>query len=280
MDAEAQIDRELLHVAERLPTAPRILVELGGIIDDAYVEMDDVIELLRQDAPLAAQIIRMSNCAIYASPIPVGSLERALIVLGFAEVHRLVGAVAASQLAEQEMRMYPIDGPRLRMNTLFVAVFMEELARWTGERPRSCYTIGLLRPIGMMALERMKPRIEGLRPFLESGETVLDEWERKTWGITNSEAAEHILTHWRLPHDTVSAIRHHYRPTGLQHPLIHLLTLAASAAADIGYAIPGEQHYWELSSKTFSKAGLDPSLLPIVTERAQRKFAQLNLLVE
>ena len=269
-------ETDLLKVAEKLPTAPRILVELGQLMRDPHVEAGRVVKVLRQDPQLVAQIIRMANSVAYAPPEPVGSLERALAFVGFAEVHRLVGVVAASQLADQKMLLYPVDGPQLRLNTLFVAVLMEELAIPAGEGPRSCYTVGLLRTIGMMALERLAPACAEIPPFRTSGETVLDVWEQKHWGLTNVEAAEKILLHWRLPAETVTAIRHHYRPAGRHNPIIHLLTLAATAAAERHQAIPGEESYWKLTPENFTKAGLDQRSFQLACEKSQRKYEQLK----
>jgi HD-like signal output (HDOD) protein len=271
-------ESEILRVAEVLPTAPRLLVELGHLMHQPHVQSDDVVALLRQDPPLVAQIIRMANSAAYAPSEPVGSLERALLFIGFAEVHRLVGLVATEQLADQRMRLFPVDSTKLRLNALFTAVVMEELAKWTRESPRSCYTVGLLRTMGMMALERLAPSDGGIPAFLESGETVLDAWEEKYWGITNVEAAEKILLRWRLPNETVAAIRHHSHPTGHHNPIIHLLTLASSAAASF-YGIPGEESYWQLTSENFDQSGLDPACFPIVCRKAQHKFEQLKIMV-
>jgi HD-like signal output (HDOD) protein len=242
-------------------------------------EQDEVVTVLRQDPLLVSQIIRAANSAFYAPPEPVGSIERAVGLIGFAEVHRIVGAVAATQLGNQAMRLYPIDGAKLRVNALFVAVLMEELAKPAGERPRSCYTIGLLRTIGMMALERLAPATPAIPAFPESGETTLDGWEQRYWGVTNVEAAEKILLHWRLPHETVTAIRHHYRPAGRHNPLTHLLTLAAAAAADRFYCIPGEESYWQLTAENFAKAGLRERDFQLACEKAQRKYEQLKVVV-
>ncbi len=273
-------DQDFIQVAEKLPTAPRLLVEFGRLMQNAHIEADEVVGLLRQDPPLVAQIIRMANSVAYAPPEPVGSLQRAIAFVGFAEVHRLVGAVSALQLSEQKISLYPVDASRFRLNALFVAVLMEELAKWTKERPHTCYAVGLLRTIGMLALERMPP-LPGVTatPFLESGETELDAWEQKTWGITNVEAAEKILLHWRLPRETALAIRHHYRPEGRHNPVIHLLTLAAGVAADLDHGIPGEQSYWRLTTDTYEKAGLAPGCMPSISERAQAKFDRLKIVV-
>jgi HD-like signal output (HDOD) protein len=272
-------EAEVKRVADKLPAAPRLLVELGQLMNARHTEQDEIVAVLRQDPLLVSQLIRSANSAFYAPPEPVGSIERAVGLIGFAEVHRVVGAVAALQLGDQTMRLYPIDGAKLRVNALFVAVLMEELAKPAGERPRSCYTVGLLRTIGMMALERLAPADSAIPPFVQSGETALDVWEQKNWGVTNVEAAEKILLHWRLPHETVTAIRHHYHPAGRHNPLTHLLTLAAAAAADRFYCIPGEESYWKPTAENFAKAGLRERDFQLACETAQRKYEQLKVVV-
>lgn len=271
--------QDLQALATRLPTAPRLLAELGELMNDPEADATDVVGLLRRDPPLVAQIIRMANSAAYCPSEPVGSLERAIAFVGFAEVHRLVGVVAGAQLAEQRLRLYPFDAAHLRQSTLFVAVLMEELAKASGERPRSCYTVGLLRTIGMMALERLAAHDPQIPPFRDSGETVLDAWERKHWGMSNVEAAEKILVHWRLPHETVTAIRHHYDGAGKQNPIIHLLKLAATAASDRFGGLPGEEGYWQLTLENFTKAGVTERDFHAACERAQQKFDQLKAAV-
>jgi len=276
MLTHAYSEVEISSVAEKLPTAPRILVQLGQLMHNPYVNSQEVEALLRQDLLLVAQIIRMANSAVYAATEQVGSLEQAVALVGFAEVHRLVGAIAATQLAEQRMALYPIDGAKLRLNSLFVAVLMEELARWSGELPHNCYTVGLLRPIGIMAMERLTPPGSAIPPFLASGVTVLDVWEKKYWGISNVELAERILLRWRLPSEAVTAIRHHYYPAGRHNPLVHLLNLAASAAADRFSSIPGEESYWKLSSENFVRAGVGTDIFLLACRKAQRKFDRLK----
>lgn len=266
-------------MAARLPTAPRLLVELGQLMNDPAAEAKDIVGLLRRDPPLVAQVIRISNSAAYCPREPIGSLERAIAFVGFAEVHRLVGVVANAQLSEQRLRLYPFNAAHLRQNTLFVALLMEEMAKPAGERPRSCYTVGLLRTIGMMALERLAHDDRQIPPFRESGAAALDVWEQRHWGITNVEAAEKILLHWRLPHETVTAIRHHYEPAGKHNPIIHLLKLAATAASDRFGGLPGEQGYWHVTPDNLAKAGITERDFQIACERSQRKFDQLKAAV-
>lgn len=269
-------ESDLIKVAADLPAAPRLAVELGQAIRNPRVDAREVTALLRQDPALVSRLLRIANSAVYARAEPAGSLEEALACIGFQEIHRLVGAVAASQLAGQQMQHYGIAGETLLANSLFVAVTMEELAEATGEEPRGAYTVGLLRSIGKMALDRVAGSASAIPAFRASGEKCVDVWERQHWGMDNCRAAELILKHWRLPHETVIAVQHHYRPAGRHNPIIHLLHLAAGAAEDRLFGLVGEEDYWKPTAEVFAKAGINERGFQIACERAQRTFQRLH----
>ncbi|MES1168199.1 MAG: HDOD domain-containing protein [Oleiharenicola lentus] len=270
-------DLELLNAAKELPGAPRLLVELGILVNDPDTDANDVTELLKQDPSLAARLIRMANSAAYGRSEPVSSVEGAVTCVGFAEVHRLVGALALTQLAEKPLEHYRLDADRLRQVSLFTAVLMEELAKYAGESSRRCYTIGLLRSVGMMALQVLaRHPNRHIPPFDPGTGQPVDEWETTHWGLSNCEAAEIILKDWRLPHETALAVRHHYKPEGKHNPVIHLLALSASAAYDRFQGLPGEEGYWNATEENFRKAGVDLKAFQLAGEKAQRAFARLE----
>lgn len=273
--ATAAFDAELVRVMRDLPAAPRVLVELGQLIRNPHTDSRDVVALLRQDSGLVARILQVANSAAYGRNEPVGSIEEAVASIGFGEVLRLVGAVAALQLADCDLRYHGMDCPRVRENALFTAVTMEKLAKVGGEDWRSCYTVGLLRSIGKIALERMTPGPKAV-PYAGSDERDLDFWEIRTWGVSNCEVAERILLAWRLPHETVIAIKHHYRPAGKHNPVIHMLVLASCAAQDRGYGLPGEESLLRIGPENLAKAGLNEHEFRDACEHAQRVFQRLG----
>lgn len=258
-----------------LPAAPRLLVELGQLIRNPRADSRDVVALLKQDPGLVARIIRVANSAAYGRDEPAGSIEDAVASIGFGEVHRLVGVVATLQMADCDLPYHGVGCPRVRENALFTAVTMERLAEICGEDMRSCYTVGLLRSIGKIALGRMSPGRDAV-PFGRSEEQDLDFWEVGTWGMSNCDVAERILLRWRLPHETVIAIKHHYRPAGKHNPIIHLLVLAACAAQDRGYGLPGEEPLLRIGPENFAKAGLNEQEFRCACEQAQRAFQRLG----
>ena len=279
MQTVSYTDEEIIAVAKTLPSAPRLLVSLDALMADPRSDIDDIAALIKQDPPIVAQLLRMSNSAVYAPPQKIGHLDQALALVGFAEMHRLIGVIAAQQLSDQPLKLYPIDGTQLRLNTIFVAVLMQEFAKQAMEGPRRAYTTGLLRTIGMMALEHLAPHDHTIAPFQEAPETALHDWERKHWGISNVEITEKILRIWGLPEETVSAIRYHCDPGRRQNPMVHLLLLAATAAADRFSSIPGEDGYWKPKPDTLIKGGLSQKRFQMACERASAKFDQLSLAV-
>lgn len=267
---------ELIEAAKELPTAPRLLGELGILVNDPNTDASDVTELLKQDPAIAARLIRIANSAVYARSVPVSSTEGAVSCIGFDEVHRLVGALASTQLMEHQLPLHGITTTRLRNISLFTAIMMEDLAVPARESRRRCYTIGLLRSIGIMALEIIGCRHNQVPPFNPGTGQPLDEWEKCHWGLDNCEAAEVILKEWRMPHETALAVRHHYRPGNMHNPMIHLLALAAGSASDRFQGIDGEESYWHPTADTFRKAGLDVRDFQLASERAQETFQRLE----
>ena len=60
-------EAEIVRVAQKLSSAPRLLVELGELMNDPNTDAKDVVSLLKQDPALIAQILRMANSAAYAA---------------------------------------------------------------------------------------------------------------------------------------------------------------------------------------------------------------------
>lgn len=270
------ISREaLLHVAKNLPTAPKILAQLGTLLLDPNADLTDVIALLKHDTGLTARVIRVSNSAVYGLGSRASCLEEALLRVGFNEVYRLVGLAAVAQISDDSLRNYGVSGVRFRENSLFAAFMMEVLAPMQGQDSRTAYTAGLLRSTGKIAIDRLVPGPTYIRHYGAAGKSrPIDQWEIETVGIDNCAAAAIVLEEWRFPAVTVSTIRDHYRPGAESNPLAVLLNIAAGAAETAEHSLPGEQTYWEAAGERRTGLGIDPEeydhAVMMATERYDR----------
>ena len=267
-------DVELAKLVESLPASPRLLAELAPKLQQEEVPLPEVTQLLRRDPALTARLIAMANSTVYARAEPATSLEEAVACIGYRDVYRLVGAVAATQVADEPLSFYAIEPDRFRANALFVALVMEELADDTLHDPRSAYTIGLLRSIGKVALDRHARGANHAAPLNADAQDVI-EWEVANWGCSNADVAAKILTAWRFPAETIEAVRHHYRPGTDAHALSHLLNLCAGAADLRGFGFRGEEKYWQFLPESFARIGVDEGKLVWAGERAYRTLIKI-----
>lgn len=267
---------DLLQVAQAFPATPRIMAELGRLLRNPHADLEEIAVHLKHDAALASRLLRIANSAAFAQAEPVASIEDAAALIGFQEIHRLVGAVAIDQLAGANCPLYGFTGRRLRENALIVALLMEELAGPADEDPRAAYTIGLFRSLGKLALETLASRVAELPPFDPAGPDDLVAWETRTFGLSSNEATAAILEQWHFPHEVSKAIAEHFAPAGRNHPFTHLLNLAAHLADKLGYGLPGETGYWLTTDEVYRKSGVDPRDSKRSVDRAFIAFDRLS----
>ena len=277
MSVEALSQDRILQISNSFPATRHTLLQLGTLLKNPSVYLERIIVPLRRDPALVARLIRSANSVVYAQAEPVASVEDAVALMGYQEVHRMVGFALLDHFSDGGLPTYGISSKQLRENSLFTGLLMEELASGAGEDPRNCYTIGLLRSIGKVALDKLSgnPQIEIGEVPDRIEETGVAEWERSAFGITNTEAASIILKAWRFPSEVVVAIGDHYAPQGHHMPLTHLLHLAAGMASMLGHGLPGESGYWHESEEIYRKSGLDPREASSIIDHALSSFNRL-----
>jgi HD-like signal output (HDOD) protein len=266
-------DDQLEVVIRSLPAAPRILAELGPHLQLLDFDVAEVTSILRRDSSLTARLIHMANSVAFEGAEPCTSLEEAVARIGYRETYRMLGAVASMQLSNEPLWRYGISARRLRENSLFVALMMEELATAIGIDSRTGYTIGLLRSLGKVVLDRLARENPGITGFEPKRERLTD-WEKVTWGCTNTDIAGRILEMWHFPGDAIQAIRGQYRPDSA-HPFSVLLHIAASAAEQRGFGLPGELTCWADAAQPAS-LGISDERFAAACDRAYETLAKLS----
>lgn len=280
MTVASPTSKELLLLAQQLPASPQILLKLDTLINNLNCTLEEIAVLLRRDATLAARIIRISNSLVYGGESPVASVEEAVGRVGFSEVYRLTGLAVAAQLASEHLPFYGHNGHQLRDNTLITALAVEVLARHAGMDSRAAYATALLRSMGKLVLDRyVKKHLTPMQHFNRSGVPTLLTWEDKILSCNNASVAGLILETWHFPPSITEPIRQHYlveSPTGEHVRTTYLLNLASGLACDLGYALPGEANYWELTEEKIEAAGLDGVDLSAVGEEAHASFEAMR----
>lgn len=255
------ISREkILTTARSLPAAPQAMAGLCELLQDVNVDIGQIAEQISVDPALAARVVRLSNSVAFGGGGNVGSVDEAVNRVGFSEILRLVGAATVTTMVDRNLAGYGVAAERLRESLLMHAIASETLARCTAMDPRTAYTAGLLRAIGMMVIARIgftARHVEGVYDSMRYGSYA--DWEGECFGIAGTEVTAIILREWRLPTEVINAIREHVHlnPVGYQNSFACLLNLAGAIVADAGMALAGEVNCWALTPEKLAAAGID-----------------------
>lgn len=266
---------KLLQVARSLPADLQVLSSLGEMLQDINSELDEVATLLRRDVALAARIVRISNSAMFGGGGQIASIEDAVNRVGFSEILKLVGTATAARFAERALEHYDIGAQKLREHMLHVGFAAEALARAGGMDARAAYTAGLLRPLGLMVLDRAgRGHLHWSQRYAPTKWESYSAWEGSMFGVDNCEVAALILDEWRFPPELGGAIRSHYlaRAGDRDRPLACVLNLAGGLAQRAGRALPGEAGWWNISPDKLSAAGLTHDDLQAAADASETAF--------
>lgn len=272
MMIQAATREGIMQRAAKLPAAALVLPQLQSLLQDRNASLEQVCDLLKMDMSLTARILQLSNSPYFAPGIPIASLEEAVGFVGYDEIYRVAGLVVGMQLAQKDLRLYGCPSSRLWENTLCGAFAMESLAQFAGVSPRLAYTAGMMRSMGKVVLDMLRPDAAPAQSrFNPHLNLSLGEWELETFGCDSPAAGALLLEEWNFPQEIFEAVLLQTNPGSpeLHAAYASLLNLAAGMAEDLGYPLPGEQPYWmgkEARMDTLRLTGADMALCQAETQ--------------
>ena len=219
-----------------LPPFPAVALQLLSLLDDEEVPMKKIVGLLRIDPALSAEILRVSNSALYGLSRRIDNIAHAIVVLGTEVVKRLALTVALGRFSHSFLR-----NQSLRIcwdHSVACALIAEELADAMGQPKDRAYTSGLLHDVGRLALLACYPAEYG-NLIAVARENDFDELEceRQLFDIDHCAAGEWLGHQWNLPTPFVEAISHHHTAEANDESLLSIVTAANSVADAIGFNV-------------------------------------------
>lgn len=201
----------------RLPTPPAVALQIIQVASKPNCRPAEIIAILSRDPALCGKILRAVNSCLYGLTKPVGSLERAIVILGLNPLRSLalglsLPATQSAAATDNNMRSY-------WLNSVTGAIMAREIAsRMKYQSPEDDLVAGLLRDLGMILLQRTYPEtweaFESLH--INALPAQIIEVEETAFGINHAEVTAELLRGWNIPDDTVEPIRYHHNPKALK----------------------------------------------------------------
>ncbi len=255
---------EVVDTIADLPALAPIVAKALTVLEREDFDWREVAEILAQDPPLVAQLLRLANSAMTGLRRRVTSLLTALKVLGARAVRNLLLTLSVRTFLQVPAEL------RLWEHSIACAL----VARWLAHQtnlvdPEEAFTAGLLHDLGKSLLYRCFPEsyqralylahLQGCPTFL---------MERLIFTVTHGEIGAWLLMRWRLPSLFCDVVADHHHPYRHSHSLAwHLFWANRLLHGEEGEQLPmpPEVDQWLPSSVFSLLAGDTHQLLKTVT---------------
>jgi putative nucleotidyltransferase with HDIG domain len=206
-----KLDRYIEGVKD-LPMAPTVLVRLIALFQQPDRDVDGIVELMRQDPSLTAEVLRHSNSAYFGQEEPIVDVFEAVTRVGFYEVYKTAVAKLGSQALQRRGDAGGPDVEKLWRHSATAAAAAGVIARKAQENEGLAFTAGLLHDLGKIVLSAAESGGYALlTKQFENGGLALQRAEAMLYGFGHAEVGGHLLSRWGLPDNITEPVRRHHQ---------------------------------------------------------------------
>jgi HD-like signal output (HDOD) protein len=253
-----------MDVVDTLPPMSHMISQILRVLSDPDSSISELAELVSMDPSLVAQLIKVSNSALYKGLQEITSLKRALSRLGNKTVRSIVMISATKDLFPSGNVKVGKLGQSLWRHSVECGLASRRVAIQTGYHdPEAAFTAGVLHDIGKLVI---------LLKYPDGYESVLDvqqkdgcssvEAENIVFGVDHTQIGKVLMNKWNMPESLMEGVRYHHapRPSGKSDLLSYI----------VGYGNVLSHLYY--APKPGPQETEDPSTLPPVEENIVSLF--------
>jgi HD-like signal output (HDOD) protein len=262
----------------------RYLPATGGVqapVVDTSVDVKTLVRHLRfvvaSDPALCAKILQVANSEVYGHPRQIGTLDFALMVIGFdAASEILIGIRLVSSLNRDLASTHCLKG--MTTHSVSTALLSENIARATrypvtGE----AFVAGLLHDVGLLVLGQVRRgELERAREITKQTDISFMAAEERVLGFTHADVGGWFSDAWGIPPRISEAIACHHAPSNAHRSgeLASIVHLADALSPRLTHGTPLWEHEAPPLDQLLGCTSLgDPQILEEVLARASADLA-------
>ncbi len=229
---------EVLSRLNKLPAMPLVIQEVMASFRNDNLDVSTLAHKIAQDQGLSARVLRVANSTFYGLPRRIGSMQDAIVVMGFASVRSLV-------LSAGFVQAFPpnpggaFDRRAFWQRSFRVAGYAQALAQCLRQDQQMAFTAGIFYDVGQLVLDVCIP--EQFAAVLQqqkiSGLSLI-EAEQSQLGFNHAVIGAEMARRWNFPPEIEHAIRYwrtpEHEPFEAVASIVHVAVLLESGLSGEG----------------------------------------------
>lgn len=210
--------REISHIA----TLPEITLKIVELVENPKSTAQDLHKVISNDPALCSRILKVVNSSFYGLPGQIGSINRAIVMLGLNAVKNIAIAASLAKLFRGGDLAPSFSAKGLWMHSVGVAASCKLLCdRLKLNCGDEAFLAGLIHDIGMM-VEMQYDRNKLIEVVEQMGAddrgvpmvSMLDV-EEKIFGANHQHFGAGLCGKWKFPNSFLLVTGYHHRPMEL-----------------------------------------------------------------
>lgn len=198
----------ITEIIARLPTFPKVVLDLLGMLRDENVSLDTLARVARNDPVISASVLAAANRMRRLRALP--DLQDPYVAASCVGTNKLRSIVVTAGMnrfiAQNRADTFLFE------HSLAVAIIAHELAFLSSTSPEEAYVAGILHDIGQLAFFVADKDLyrQVLAAQASTGSNLL-QLEEQAFGLDHGQAGVLLACEWNLPTSIVQAIAGHHQ---------------------------------------------------------------------
>src|SRR3954471_9897912 len=218
---------ETLKKVSSIATLPEVTVKIVSTVEDPKSTAAALHKIVAHDPALATRILKVVNSAFYGLPGQIGSVERAIVLLGLNAIKNIAVATSLGQLFRGIKLCEGFTAKDLWTHCIAVGVTARELARQMKVPiADEAFLAGLIHDTGLLVSLQVWPdKLKLACETAQKSERDFCEIEREIVGVDHQQLGQGLAELWKFPRSCQLVSGYHHQPVALSDNNRLLVTL-------------------------------------------------------
>ena len=267
-----------------IATLPEITIRIVEVVQDPRSTAHSLHKIVANDLALSARILRVVNSAFYGLPGQIGSIDRAIMLLGLNAVKNIAIAASLSKMFKHSTPCDDFTGKDLWTHSVAVGATNKLITQELHMAlPDEAFLAGLIHDLGLVSLIQCRGKdLPELVQLVKAG-VPFCQAEKKLIGTDHQEIGMALAARWKFPRSFQFVTGYHHNPTELapENRLLATVTRISDilcAQKGLGLTLTVEED--EVSEELFTEIGLSNEQLQNITENIEEQLEIVRDLIE
>jgi HD-like signal output (HDOD) protein len=245
------MNEHILKEIKSLPPLPKSIMEIQRIANDPDSSIRDLIEVVKEDPMLTANLLKAANSPLYGFTRQIKSIDQAVSLFGMATVKGFAISFAIKNILKFDLSAYGVDEDTFhdisaKRNALTVIWYKKE-RNYLDVLATNSFLIDIGAVIISLVLKNQDKADEFKSKLTPENR---EEIEKEFVGMTTVEINAEIFDHWGFSDDLIESMKNIDNPQGkYQKENATLLTLKTLVNLLNGYNEENEKKAIDIAKR-------------------------------